>query len=67
VEIAQKTEHRKAGSLVAASAGGAISASNFLQREFYPALQAAELLLASTTIPPGAVHRILRHTSFATR
>jgi integrase len=57
-----------------------LSASNFLQREFYPALKAAELprvvfhslrhtastILASSTIPPGAVHRILGHASFAT-
>jgi integrase len=54
--------------------------SNFLQREFYPALKTAELprvvfhslrhttstMLASSTIPPGAVHRILGHASFAT-
>jgi integrase len=80
-KLAQKAEHRKATSLVVAtSAGGALSASNFLQREFYPALEAAELprvvfhslrhtastILASSTIPPGAVHRILGHASFAT-
>ena len=80
-KAAQKAEHRKASSLVVAtSAGGALSASNFLQREFYPALKAAELprvvfhslrhtastILASSTTPPGAVHRILGHASFAT-
>jgi integrase len=80
-KLAQEAEHRKAGALVVAtSAGGALSASNFLQREFYPALKAAELprvvfhslrhtastILASSTIPPGAVHRILGHASFAT-
>jgi hypothetical protein len=43
-KLAQKAEHRKAESLVVAtSAGGPISASNFLQREFYPALEAAQL------------------------
>ena len=78
---AQKAEHRKPSSLVVAtSAGGALSASNFLQREFYPALKAAELprvvfhslrhtastILASSTIPQGTVHRILGHASFAT-
>jgi len=66
--------------VVATSAGGPISASNFLQREFYPALEAARLprvvfhslrhtastILASSSIPPGAVHRILGHASFAT-
>jgi integrase len=80
-KLAQTAEHRKASSLVVAtSAGWALSASNFLQREFYPALKAAELLrvvfhslrhtastiLASSTIPLGAVHRILGHASFAT-
>ena len=80
-KLAQEAAHRKAESLVVAtSAGGPISASNFLQREFYPALEAAELprvvfhslrhtastILASSSIPPGAVHRILGHASFAT-
>jgi hypothetical protein len=39
---AQKAEHRTANSLVVAtSTGGALSASNILQREFYPALTVA--------------------------
>jgi integrase len=80
-KAAQKPEHRNAASLVVAtSAGGPISASNFLRREFYPALEAAQLprvvfhslrhtastILASSSIPPGAVHRILGHASFGT-
>jgi integrase len=57
-----------------------MSASNFLAREFYPALEAAKLprvvfhslrhsastILASSNTPPGTVHRILGHGSFAT-
>jgi integrase len=80
-KLAQKPEHRKAESLVVATRdGGPISASNFLAREFYPALQAADLprvvfhslrhtastILASSNLPPGTVHRILGHASFAT-
>jgi len=80
-KLTQKAEHRKAESLVVATRdGGPISASNFLAREFYPALKAAELprvvfhslrhtastILASSNIPPGTVHRILGHASFAT-
>ena len=54
--------------------------SNFLSRDFYPALEAAKLprvafhslrhtastVLASSNILPGAVHRILGHASLAT-
>jgi integrase len=80
-KLAQKAEHRKAESLVVGTrTGGPISASNFLAREFYPALKAAKLprvvfhslrhtastILASSNIPPGTVHRILGHASFAT-
>jgi integrase len=60
--------------------GGPISASNFLLREFYPALKQAELprvvfhslrrayetILVSTDTPPAVVHRILGHANFAT-
>ena len=66
--------------MIASREGGPISASNFLAREFYPALKAAGLprvvfhslrhtastILASSNIPPGTVHRILGHASFAT-
>ena len=80
-KLAQKAEHRKAESLVVGTrTGGPISASNFLAREFYPALKAAKLprvvfhslrhtastILASSNVPPGTVHRILGHASFAT-
>jgi len=80
-KLAQKGEHRTAGALVVAtSAGGPIDSSNFLNRYFRPALKAAGLprvvfhslrhtaatILASSNIPPGTVHRILGHASFAT-
>ena len=80
-KLQQKPEHRQADSLVIATAkGGPISASNFLSREFRPALEVARLprvnfhslrhtaatILASSATPPGTVHRILGHTSFAT-
>jgi integrase len=80
-KLQQKPEHRMADSLVIATAkGGPISASNFLSREFHPALEAAKLprvnfhslrhtaatILASSSTPPGTVHRILGHASFAT-
>jgi integrase len=80
-KLAQKPEHRMADSLVIATAkGGPISASNFLARDFRPALKVAELprvnfhslrhtaatILASSSTPPGTVHRILGHASFAT-
>jgi integrase len=43
-KLAQKPEHRMADSLVIATAkGGPISASNFLARDFRPALKVAEL------------------------
>ena len=43
-KLAQTPEHRKSDSLlIATSAGRPISASNFLQRDFYPALEAAQL------------------------
>ena len=56
------------------------SASNFLSRDFRPTLVRARLpsvrfhslrhtfatILASSATPPGAVHRIMRHASFAT-
>jgi integrase len=55
-------------------------ASNFLSRDFRPTLVRARLpsvrfhslrhtfasILASSATPPGAVHRIMRHASFAT-
>jgi integrase len=61
-------------------AGGPISASNFLSREFYPALKAAKLprvvfhslrhtyktVLVSTDRPPAVVHKILGHANFST-
>jgi integrase len=80
-KLQQKPEHRQADSLVIATRkGGPISASNFLAREFRPALEKAELprvnfhslrhtaatILASSSTPPGTVHRILGHASFAT-
>jgi integrase len=80
-KLAQEAERRKDDSLVVPSEkGGPMSASNFLSREFYPALKAAKLprvvfhslrhtastILASSNIPPGTVHRILGHASFAT-
>jgi integrase len=80
-KVAQQPERRQAASLVVATReGGPISASNFLSREFYPALKAAGLprvvfhslrhtastILASSNLPPGTVHRILGHASFAT-
>jgi len=80
-KLQQKPEQRQADSLVIATAkGGPISASNFLSREFRPALVAAGLprvnfhslrhtaatILASSSTPPGTVHRILGHANFAT-
>jgi integrase len=74
-------ERKQPDSLVVATrTGGPISASNFLSREFYPALKAAKLprvvfhslrhtyktILVSTDTPPGVVHRILGHANFAT-
>jgi integrase len=66
--------------VVSTSTGGPISASNFLLREFYPALKAAELprvvfhslrhtyktILVSSDTPPAVVHTILGHANFAT-
>jgi integrase len=80
-KLTQKGEHRRPEALVVATRqGGPISASNFLNREFYPALEEAGLprvvfhslrhtaatILASSDLPPGTVHRILGHASFAT-
>lgn len=80
-KLQQKPEARQADSLVIATAkGGPISASNFLSREFRPALAAASLprvtfhglrhmaatIHASSSTPSGTVHRILGHASFAT-
>jgi len=80
-KLAQKAERRTADSLiVSTSEGRPMSASNFLKREFHPALAAAGLprvvfhslrhtaatILASSNTPPGTVHRILGHASFAT-
>jgi integrase len=80
-KLQQKPERRGDDSLVIATATGEpISASNFLSREFRPALKRAELprvnfhslrhtaatILASSNIPPGTVHRILGHANFAT-
>jgi integrase len=80
-KLTQKAEHRSLDALVVAtSQGGPLSVSNFLSREFYPALEAAKLprvvfhslrhtaatILASSNVPPGTVHRILGHASFTT-
>jgi integrase len=80
-KLQQKPEHRMDDSLIVATdTGKPMSASNFLQRDFYPALVRAGLpkvrfhsvrhtaatILASSATPPGAVHRILGHASFAT-
>lgn len=80
-KLAQKPEHKQPDSLVVStSTGGPISASNFLLREFYPALKAAKLprvvfhslrhtyktILVSSDTPPAVVHTILGHANFAT-
>jgi len=80
-KLAQKPEQRTTEALVVAtSRGGPLEVSNFLSREFYPGLKAAKLprvmfhslrhtaatILASSNTPPGTVHRILGHASFAT-
>jgi len=80
-KLQQKAERREDDSLVIATATGeALSASNFLSRDFRPALVRAGLprvnfhslrhtaatILASSNIPPGTVHRILGHANFAT-
>jgi integrase len=80
-KLQQEPKHRTNDSLVIATATGEPwSASNFLQQDFYPALVRAGLpkvrfhsvrhtaatILASSATPPGAVHRILGHASFAT-
>jgi integrase len=80
-KLQQKAEHRTDDSLIIATATGEpLSASNFLSRDFRPALTRAGLprvhfhslrhtaatILASSATPPGAVHRILGHASFAT-
>jgi integrase len=80
-KLQQKAERREDDSLViATSTGEPISASNFLSRDFRPALTRAGLppvnfhslrhtaatILASSNIPPGTVHRILGHANFAT-
>lgn len=80
-KLQQVPDHKRDDSLVIASSkGGPISSSNFLQREFYPALKRAGLprvvfhslrhtastILASSSLSPGTVHRILGHASFAT-
>jgi integrase len=80
-KLQQKAERREDDSLViATSTGEPMSASNFLSRDFRPALTRAGLpavnfhslrhtaatILASSNIPPGTVHRILGHANFAT-
>ncbi|MDB6014603.1 MAG: integrase family protein [Gammaproteobacteria bacterium] len=80
-KLAQVHDCKQPGSLViSTSTGGPISASNFLLREFYPALKVAELprvvfhslrhtyktILVSSDTPPAAVHTILGHANFAT-
>jgi integrase len=66
--------------VVATPEGTPLNVSNFLSREFYPALKAAELprvvfhslrhtyktILVSTDTPPAVVHSILGHANFAT-
>jgi integrase len=79
-ELQQKAERREDDSIVISTGTGeAISASNFLSRDFRPALKRAGLprvnfhslrhtaatILASSNIPPGTVHRILGHANFA--
>jgi integrase len=80
-KLQQKAERRENDSLIiATSTAEPISASNFLSRDFRPALKRAGLprvnfhslrhtaatILASSNVPPGTVHRILRHANFAT-
>jgi integrase len=80
-KLQQKPERRIDDSLVIATGTGeALSASNFLSRDFRPALVRAGLprvnfhslrhtaatILASSNTPPGTVHRILGHANFAT-
>jgi integrase len=80
-KLQQKPERRTDDSLVIATGTGEpMSASNFLSRDFRPALKRAGLplvnfhslrhtaatILASSSTPPGTVHRILGHSSFAT-
>lgn len=80
-KLQQKAERREDDSLViATSTGEPLSASNFLSRDFRPALTRAGLprvnfhslrhtaatILASSNIPPGTVHRILGHANFGT-
>jgi len=80
-KLQQKPERREDDSLVIATGTGEpLSASNFLSRDFRPALERAGLprvnfhslrhtaatILASSNIPPGTVHRILGHANFAT-
>jgi integrase len=80
-KLQQKPERRTDDSLVIGTATGeALSASNFLSRDFRPALVRAGLprvnfhslrhtaatILASSNTPPGTVHRILGHANFAT-
>jgi integrase len=80
-KLAQKPERKQPDSLVVStSTGGPICASNFLSREFYPALKAAKLprvvfhslrhayktILVSSDTPPAVVHTILGHANFAT-
>lgn len=80
-KLQQKAERREDDSLIiATSTGEPISASNFLSRDFRPALKQAGLprvnfhslrhtaatILASSNVPPGTVHRILGHANFAT-
>ena len=80
-KLAQEHDRKQPESLVVSTrTGGPIHASNFLPREFYPALEAAKLprvvfhslrhtyktILVSSDTPPAVVHTILGHANFAT-
>lgn len=74
-------DRKQPDSLVVATPDGTpLNVSNFLSREFYPALKAAKLprvvfhslrhtyktILVSTDTPPAVVHSMLGHANFAT-
>ncbi|HXQ20566.1 MAG TPA: tyrosine-type recombinase/integrase [Candidatus Acidoferrales bacterium] len=80
-KLGRTPECKQPDSLVLSTASGeALSASNFLRRDFYPALKAAALprvtfhslrhtaltALASSGQPQGVVHRVSGHANLAT-
>ena len=80
-KLSREPDHKQPGSLVVATAnGGPLSASNFLSRDLYPALDRAKLprvglhslrhtfvtALRSSDAPIGVVHQILGHANYAT-